>query len=296
MRTAFIGLGRMGSGLAKNLIRHDVEVALYDVREEATARVASLGGVPAKNVEEAVTSADVVFTSVPLPRDLEALLLGDSGAMTFMKPGATVIDVSTIDPATAKRLAHAAAALELSYLECPLGKGPKQAEEGTEPIFAGGPRAVFDRYRLLLETIGSPVYYLGDVEQSAAFKIISNMVGMTNMVVLAEGMGLAERAGLDRDLFLELLAETGADSYQLHLRGPWVLKEDYAPRFSVDLTAKDLRLGDLMAKNWSHPAEFSALALQYFQKAQGVGLGAEDTSAVYKVISLTTQEGDLSQG
>ncbi|WAH35184.1 NAD(P)-dependent oxidoreductase [Alicyclobacillus dauci] len=285
MKISFIGLGRMGSGLAKNLIRNGFGVHLYDIREEAITSITSaIGGKQAHNVSEAVTDADVVFTSVPLPADLESLLLGDGGVMTYMKQGSTVIDVSTIDPLTARRLSDIAAVRGIQYLECPLGKGPKQAEEGTEPIFAGGRKEVFEQHRAMLEKIGTPVYYLGDVEQSTAFKIISNLIGMTNMAILAEGLRLGERAGIDARLLHGLLAETGADSYQLRLRGPWLLEEDYAPRFSINLTVKDLRLGVEMAKAWSHPAEFSKLALKYFEISQAEGYGEEDTNAVYKVI------------
>lgn len=288
MKVGFIGLGRMGGGLARNLIRNGYEVNLYDIRAEAALSISrEVGGAVATSVSEAVDSVDVVFTSVPLPADLESLLLDASGVLSSMKPGATVIDVSTIDPQTARKLADAAAARGFGYLECPLGKGPKQAEDGTEPVFAGGNYETFQRHRELLEKIGSPVYYLGDVEQSTAFKLISNLIGMTNMTVLAEGLRLGERAGINQALLQQLLSETGADSYQLHLRGPWLLAQDYAPRFSVNLTAKDLRLVVGMAGAWGQPSEFGGLALKYYESAQQRGFGDQDTGAVYKVMQNT---------
>lgn len=284
MKIGFIGLGRMGSGLAQNLIRRGYDVLLHDISQHAVERVLQVGGQAARDAKDLARQVDLLFISLPLPTDLEALLLGANGLYPVMAAGATVIDVSTIDPQTARKLADAAGQPGIHYLECPLGKGPQQAQEGTEPIFAGGKQEVFERCLSILEAAGSPVYYLGDVEQSTAFKLISNLIGMTNMAVLAEGIRLAEKARINPEQFQSLLAETGANSHQLHLRGPWILNDDYAQRFSVNLTAKDLRLGVQMARDWGDEAKFSAMALEQYQQAQALGFGDEDTAAVYKTL------------
>lgn len=284
MKLGFIGLGRMGSGLAKNLIRAGYDVGLYDINSAAVSRVLEVGGWKANTVKELAVKVNTVFVSLPMPSDLKELLLGENGLYSHMRENSTVIDVSTIDPQTARYLADEADKHKIDYLECPLGKGPKQAEEGSEPIFVGGNQGVFAKHKAMLERIGSPVYYLGAVEQSSAFKIISNLIGMTNIVVLAEGLRLGELAGINPVQLQALLAETGADSYQLHLRGPWIREGDFQPRFSVNLTAKDIRLGVEMAKYWGKDASFSSLALDYFEKAQREGFGNEDANAVYKVL------------
>jgi len=284
MKFGFIGLGKMGGGLARNLIRSGYDVKLYDLNPAAIEACLKVGGRRAASAAEAASEVDALFTSLPLPQDLRNLLLGEKGIYNVMKPGATLIDVSTIDPATARELADAASKKGLNFLACPLGKGPAQAEEGSEPIFAGGQREIFDKWLPVLEKIGNPVYYLGDVEQSTAFKLISNLIGMTNLVVLSECLHIGVKAGIDLGQLIDLLKDTGADSFQLRVRGPWILAGDFAPRFAVNLALKDVRLGVEMAQAWGCTVDLCSRALERYKKAQDKGLGEEDCAAVYKVL------------
>jgi 3-hydroxyisobutyrate dehydrogenase-like beta-hydroxyacid dehydrogenase len=282
MKIGFIGLGKMGSGLAKNLIRAGYEVILYDINPEAVTNVLETGGRSASSPKEVASGTDVVFTSLPLPDHLIQLLIEGDKLLEDMKPGSVLIDVSTIDPSTASKIASEAAVHHVQFLACPLGKGPAQAEEGTEPIFVGGEKEVYESYKSLLEKIGQPVTYLGGVEQSTAFKLISNMVGMTNLAAVSEGFHLAVESGIDPALFKELMHDTGADSAQLKLRGPLVLSENYQPMFSVNLAEKDVRLGVKMAQENDTKAEFSQLALKYLQEAKPQ-FGNEDAAAIYRM-------------
>jgi 3-hydroxyisobutyrate dehydrogenase-like beta-hydroxyacid dehydrogenase len=282
MRIGFIGLGKMGSGLAKNLIRAGYDVLLFDINPEAVDAVLKVGGSYAPSPKEMALHADVIFTSLPLPKHLLQLTIEEE-LLNIMKAGSLLIDVSTIDPKTARIIADMAEKQSIQFLACPLGKGPAQANDGTEPIFVGGKREVYESYKDLLEKVGNPVSYLGDVEQSTAFKLISNMVGMANLAVLSEGIKLAIQSGIDISQFKELMHETGADSAQLHLRGPLILKDDYQPRFSVNLAEKDVRLGIEMAESLMYKAEFSKLALNYLQKAQTFDLGKKDAAAIYQI-------------
>jgi 3-hydroxyisobutyrate dehydrogenase-like beta-hydroxyacid dehydrogenase len=182
----FIGVGRMGGGLARNLIKAGKEVLVFDLSAEAVQKTIGTGktGMAVREIRE-MAGADVVFTSLPLPRDVEGVMLGDKGLLGSMNPGSTYIDVSTIDPKTARRLSDAAEARKIDFLECPLGKTPAHAEKGEEPIFVGGKKDVYEKMKGVLGIVGKPVVYMGEVEASSAFKLISNMIGMTNLAVLA---------------------------------------------------------------------------------------------------------------
>jgi 3-hydroxyisobutyrate dehydrogenase-like beta-hydroxyacid dehydrogenase len=228
--------------------------------------------------------SDVVFTSLPLPGDVEEVMLGKDGLLTLMKPGATYIDVSTIDPKTARKLSDAAESRKVQFLECPLGKTPAHAEKGEEPILVGGKKEVFERMKGVLELVGKPVIYMGEVEASSAFKLISNMIGMTNLAVLSEGIRIAHKAGIETKVFLELLADTGGKSFQAEVRGPWIANGDFANRFGLDLALKDVRLGCEMAEAWGNSAKAIKVALEYFREASAKGFGKEDCNAIYKVI------------
>ena len=285
MLYGFIGVGQMGGGLARNLIRADKEVLVFDLNPDAVAQTLAAGktGKAAETVE-ALAAADVVFTSLPLPQHLESVMLGEKGLLAAMKTGATYIDVSTIDPGTARKLSDAAAARGIDFLECPLGKTPAQAETAEEPIFAGGDQAIFDKMKPTLEIIGDPVYYMGTVEAACALKLISNMIGMTNLAVLAEGMRIGEKAGIAADFLLELLADTGARSFQMDVRGPWLAAGDFQSRFGLDLALKDVRLGCEMAESWGNDARTMKVALDYLKKGSAEGFGKEDCNAIYKLI------------
>lgn len=285
MKFGYIGLGLMGGPLARNLIRSGKDVLVFDLNSEAIARTLSAGstGRAAGSVSE-LSGCDVVFTSLPLPRHLEETMLGAEGLLSKMKPGSHYIDVSTIDPKTAGKLEDFARKKGIGFLACPLGKGPAQAESAQEPIFAGGNREAFESMSDTLKIVGNPVYYLGGVEQAYAFKLISNLIGMTNLAVLAEGLRIGEKAGIDPKLLQELLADTGANSFQLQVRGPWILNNDFANRFGVSLALKDVTLGVAMAEDMEYDARFCKLAKECFAKAQEAGFGKEDCNAVYKVM------------
>lgn len=285
MKYGYIGLGLMGGPLARNLIRAGKDVTVFDLSTAAIERTLAVGttGKAAKSVEELV-DCDVVFTSLPLPKHLEGTMLGENGLLNKMKKGSVYIDVSTIDPKTARKLADFAASKGIGFLACPLGKGPAQAEKAEQPIFAGGKKEVYEKMLETLNIVGSPVYYLGDVEQAYAFKLISNMIGMTNLAVLAEGLRIGEKAGIDPKQLTELLADTGANSFQLQVRGPWIVNNDFANRFGVSLALKDVRLGCEMADAWDYDARFTKLAKKFYEDAEAKGFGSEDCNAVYKVL------------
>jgi len=285
MLFGFIGIGQMGGGLARNLIRAGKEVLVFDLSPEAVQKTLAAGttGRAATDVTE-LAGADVVFTCLPLPSDVEKMMLGDQGLLEKMNKGATYIDVSTIDPQTARKLSDAAETLGVQFLECPLGKTPAQAEKAEEPIFVGGKKDVYEKMEGVLEIIGKPIFYMGEVEASSAFKLISNLIGMTNLAVLAEGIRIGEKAGIDADTLLELLADTGAKSFQMEVRGPWIAKGDFASRFGVNLALKDVRLGCEMAKAWGNDAKTMQVALDYLKNAREQGFGKEDCAAIFKVI------------
>ncbi len=285
MLFGFIGVGQMGGGLARNLIRAQKNVLVFDLNPEAVKQTLAAGttGRAAAGVDE-LAAVDVVFTSLPLPQHVESVMLGDQGLLAKMKKGATHIDVSTIDPGTARKLSDAAEAKGIDFLECPLGKTPAHAEKAEEPIFVGGKKAVYEKMLGTLEIIGKPVCYLGEVEASCAVKLISNLIGMTNLAVLAEGIRIGEKAGIEPKYLLELLNDTGAKSFQMDVRGPWIASGDFKSRFGLDLALKDVRLGCEMAKAWGNDARTMQVALDYLKKGSEAGYGKDDCNAMYKVI------------
>ncbi len=284
MQIGFIGAGLMGGPLARNLIRAGKDVLVYDLSKEAVERTLAVGstGRAAGSLADLAGCA-VVFTSLPLPQHIKGVVLGEQGLYGLLKPGALHIELSTIDPGTANELAAAAKAKQLGYLQCTLGKTPAHAEKAEEPMFIGGDQALYEKHLDIFKIIGLP-NYVGSVDASCAVKLISNMIGMTNLAVLAEGIKVGDKAGLDRKLLLELLSDTGARSFQMDVRGPWIAADDFAPRFGLDLALKDVRLGLEMARAWALDLKAMEAALVYYQQASAAGFGKEDCNAVAKVV------------
>ena len=284
MQIGFIGAGLMGGPLARNLIRAGKSVLLFDLSKEAVERTLAVGttGKAAADAKD-LAGCDVVFTSLPLPQHVRGVMEGPTGLYAAMKKGAVHIELSTIDPQTAEDLAASAAAKGVGYIQCTLGKTPAQAEKAEEPMFIGGDKALVDGLEAIFKIIGLPCY-VGSIAASCAVKLISNMVGMTNLAVLAEGLRAGEKAGLDRKLLLELLTDTGARSFQMDVRGPWIAADDFNARFGLDLALKDVRLGIEMAKAWGLHLNSMEAALENYKKASAAGHGKEDCNAVYKII------------
>jgi 3-hydroxyisobutyrate dehydrogenase-like beta-hydroxyacid dehydrogenase len=285
MQIGFIGVGAMGGGLARNLIRAGKSVLIHDISAAMVEKTLAAGttGKAAQSAAD-LAGCDLVFTSLPLPLHLQETMLGDAGLLSKMSPGAVYVDVSTIDPGTARELEAAAKEREIGFLECPLGKTPAQAETAEEPIFVGGDETVYQKVKDILEIVGTPVTYLGTVDAACAVKLISNLIGMTNLAVLAEGIRIGEAAGLDKKLLLELLDDTGAKSFQMNVRGPWIASGDFDARFGLDLALKDVRLGVEMAQAWGNDAKTMQVTLDYLKQASAGGLGKEDCNAIYKII------------
>jgi 3-hydroxyisobutyrate dehydrogenase-like beta-hydroxyacid dehydrogenase len=284
MRIGFIGVGLMGGPLARNLIRAGKDVLVFDLSEEATQRTLAAGasGKGAKDIDE-ISACDLLFTSLPLPRHVQDVMSGANGLYGKMKNGSIHVELSTIDPQTAEGLAAEAHGKGVAYIQCTLGKTPAHAEKAEEPMFIGGDKTLVDKLMDIFTIIGLP-YYVGSIAASCAVKPISNMIGMTNLAVLAEGLRVGEKAGLDKKLLLELLTDTGARSFQMDVRGPWIAAADFNPRFGLDLALKDVRLGLEMARGWQLDMKAMEAALAYYKEASASGHGKEDCNAVYKII------------
>lgn len=285
MQLGFIGVGLMGGPLARNLIRAGEKVLVYDLSKEAVERTLAAGstGVAAPSLTD-LAGCDIVFTSLPLPQHVKTVVSGDQGLYRLLGKGTTHIELSTIDPGTANEMQIEAEKNGIGYLQCTLGKTPAHAEKAEEPMFIGGDKSLYQQHEELFKKIGIP-NFVGSIDAACAVKLISNMIGMTNLVVLAEGIKVGDAAGLDQKILLELLADTGARSFQMDVRGPWIADGDFKPRFGLDLALKDVRLGLEMARAWNLNLQAMEAALVRYREASDAGFGKEDCNAVYKVIS-----------
>lgn len=278
---AVIGAGRMGGAIARNLAKADFRVTVYDSDPEARRRCADDGAEVAESAVQAVTGAGLVITSLPMPADVLATV---TQVVEHLTPATICMDVSTIDPTTARKLAGLLEARGHAFVACPLGKGPSQAEAGESPLFIGGDDDAIQALGDVFACIGAEQYRLGTVEAATMFKVVSNLIGMTNLAVLAEGYVLCRRAGVTDQGFARALADTGAWSYQAELRLPWMMQQDFEPRFATRLGLKDVRLAVDAAAQWGIPTPVGAAGLAQLANTVAHGYADLDVNAVLRVL------------
>ncbi|CAH2603895.1 NAD(P)-dependent oxidoreductase [Rhodovastum atsumiense] len=275
----FIGLGAMGGAVARRLAAGPWRVLVHDLAEAAVARAVAQGAVAAGDAGAAIAGADIAFTCLPTPELAEAFWQDHAARL---REGAIAVDLSTVDPATSRRIATlVAAGGRARFAACTLGKTPAMAERGEIPVFFGADDpSLLETLRPVLAQMASTVFDMGSPEGATMFKLISNLVGMTNLVVLAEGLQLARATGIADDTFTAALKTTGGWSVQADIRLGWMAAADFAPRFAVDLATKDVRLSVDTAARRGVPTPVAAAALSVFSLARAAGLGAQDAAAV----------------
>ncbi|MGV6996284.1 NAD(P)-dependent oxidoreductase [Desulfovibrio sp. QI0430] len=284
MEFGFIGVGAMGGPLARNLIRAGKTVHVYNRSAEGRDKTLAVGksGVPAMSMAD-MAPCKVVFTCLALPEHLTEKALGTDGLYAHMQPGSVHVELSTIDSHTAFALAEAADRQGIAYIQCPLGKTPAHAERGEAPLFVGGDQQAIAGLAEVWPILGV-FNNVGTVEAACAVKLVSNLVGMANLAVLSEGLRIGEAAGVEKNLLLQLLGETGAQSFQLDARGKSMAQGEYdPPRFALELALKDLRLGCGMAHGMNVDVPLLDMVFARFGRGEAAGLGKKDCAAVHEV-------------
>ena len=243
MKVCFLGLGSMGSGVCRNLLNKGYALQVWNRSPEKAAKVAGWGAEAFATPQEAARGAGVVMSCLSSVAALKAVAGGASGVFSCMGEGMAFYDMGTWDIESVLALDAEAERHGVRYVHMPMGKGPEAAEAGESPLFFGGSKDVYERDKAFLSDIGE-VFYLGDVKAACAFKLITNLIGLSNNVILTEGVFLAKRMGLSEEAFLNGAKSTGAWSYQMRNSGHKVFAEAFLPmRGTLDNAWKDMKFG-----------------------------------------------------
>jgi len=279
-RIGFIGLGAMGGAMAGHLVKNGYVVTGYDVSAERAEAAARAGVGRAASAVAAAEGADVVMSSLPHPAAVRGTYLGPDGVVARARAGAVLVDLSTIDPDTWKEVGRAAEARGLACLDAPVSGGPVEAGSGKLVFIVGGDAAVLERCRPVLTTLGTEIHHVGPLGSALVVKIVNNVMSMGNVAVAAEAMVLGVKAGMDPRRLFEILSTSGGRSHHFLKRFPNVLAGDFAPRFSIALSRKDLGLAARMAEGLGLPMPTLATVRQVYEAAAATGLDAQDMAAV----------------
>ena len=241
MRIGFIGLGTMGGAAALNLIRGGHQLAVCDLDPNRAERHLKLGATWANTPSAAAKDADIVFTMVFGPKQIEKVVRGENGLLAVMGRGQIWVDMTTNQPALAKELASEIAVNGAQAIDAPVSGAVDGARTGNMPQFAGGDEETVERIRPVMELMG-PLYYMGANGNGSITKLASNQLWAIHATAMGEALVMAVKSGVDLSRAWDALKIGASNSWCMHHDAPSVFSGHYDPSFSLDLCQKDLRL------------------------------------------------------
>jgi 3-hydroxyisobutyrate dehydrogenase-like beta-hydroxyacid dehydrogenase len=243
-----------------------------------------LGATAGTSIADATRGADLVMTSLPMPKDVEAVALGDGGILANIKAGQTYIDLSTNAPSMVKKIGDAMAAKGIAMLDAPVSGGTTGAEAATIAIMVGGTKKVFDDALPVLQSFSANVIHMGGLGSGTVAKLVNNMLSFCNMAALSEGMMLGTSAGLDPDKLLHVIANASGNSNAVKNFSLRALQGKYSPpSFALDLAYKDLHLALELGDELGVPLSQGSATHNLQRMARGMGFGPDDSSSVLRV-------------
>ncbi|CAM5779951.1 NAD(P)-dependent oxidoreductase [Ottowia pentelensis] len=281
---AFLGLGVMGAPMAGHLARAGHTVTVYNrTAAKATAFCAQFAGThQAATPAAAAAGADFVFSCVGNDDDLRQVVLGDSGALAGMKPGAVLVDHTTASADVARELAAAAQARGLHFVDAPVSGGEAGAQNGVLTVMCGGEAAAFEQARPVAMAFARAVTLLGPSGAGQLSKMVNQICVASVVQGLAEAIAFGQRAGLDMNQVLAVIGKGAAQSWQMDNRGPTMVQDRFDFGFAVDWMRKDLGLVLGEAQRNGARLPVTALIDQFYADVQAMGGGRWDTSALIK--------------
>jgi len=284
MTVGFIGLGNMGRPMAANLVRKGAALRVCDTNPAPVAALTSMGARSGR-VADVAAGSDVIFTMLPTTAVVVDVIDGPDGVLAHARAGATVVEMSTIEPAVTDRLAAAAATRGVSFADAPVGRLASHAERGESLFMVGADMEVFARIKPLLEMMGTTVHHCGGVGSGMRTKLVNNYLAIISCQLNAEAVALSQRFGLTLEKTLEVIHGTTATNGQLKVAWPSkVLKGDVEPGFTIDLAHKDLTLIVEAANAIKVPVPIAAVAREAFSAARSRGKGGQDFSSMVDVL------------
>lgn len=292
-RIGFVGLGRMGAHMARNLVKAGHEVIVFDIVQAAVDGVVASGAKAAFSSAAAAQDADVVITMLPAGEHVRDAWLGQGGLSKASRTDALLMDCSTIDVATAREVAAAAGR---PFIDAPVSGGVMGAEAGTLTFMVGGDAAAVERAKPILEAMGKTIVHCGEAGAGQVAKLCNNMMLAATMAVTSEAFVMAERLGLPAQALYDVCSKSTAMSWALNnycpVPGPVPASpanRDYAPGFTAALMRKDLSLAQQAAKDAGVATPVGALALSLYDRFVEGGGEAKDFSGIITMIREGTR-------
>jgi len=280
----FIGLGAMGDPMAQNLVKHGFSLVVHDIDPAKAERWRARGAVVVASAADVAARTDRTVCMVETTAQAEAVIAGERGIIHTARAGHVVACMSTIDPLAARRLAAELARGGVAMVDAPVSGGTERAASGELSIIVGGEADTVAACRDLFGAMGARVFHVGGLGQGLAMKLVNNMLIQVNTVAVAEALVLGVKAGLDPQAIYDVVRASTGNSFAFEMRVPRILRRDFAPGGTVDISFKDQELETTFAKQLGVPVLLANVTQQVYQMARAAGFNKEDGSAVVKVL------------
>jgi len=277
-KIGWIGLGNMGIPMAKNLLKANYEVTVYNRTKEKEKELIKLGATSAASPQELIEKCDVVFTMLTNDDAVKEVYLNETGLLSKPKPNKLIINMSTISPETSRDIAEISSIQQMEFLEAPVSGSVKPAQDGTLIILVGGSAENYEKAKPLFDVLGKSSILLGEIGLGSSAKLAINYFLALNIQGLAETVLFAERNGVSRENMLTIVNEGACGNGITNIKTPSLLSNQYPAAFSLKYLNKDLNL----AKDQGLDSPLFHPLFHSFQKAQNDGLGEEDVMAIIK--------------
>ncbi len=288
----FIGLGNMGTPMAKNLLRAGHKVNVFDLVPSACDALAMDGATVAASATESIQGADYVISMLPAGEHVAKTYIGENGLLAKIDARTCVLDCSTIDAKTAREVGQAASQAGISFMDSPVSGGVAAAVAGTLSFMCGGTRETFESAKLILQDMGKNIFHAGPHGAGQVAKGCNNMLLAVHMLGTAEALAMGAKHNLDPKVLSEIMLASSGRNWSLEVYNPFpgVMENspssnDYKPGFMVDLMLKDLKLAMEIADTAGIDNAMGKLAKDIYEKHQEAGHGKLDFSSVQKRLS-----------
>jgi 3-hydroxyisobutyrate dehydrogenase len=280
----FVGLGVMGSEMVLRLLAKGHSVTGYNRSKGKAKRLIEKNMKWAESPREVGASADVIFVMVTNSAALEAVMEGAEGVLAGLSSGKVLIDMSTVSPAFSREMAEKVRVKGADMVDAPVSGSVITLQEGKLSVMVGGHKATFERVQGLLQDIGPKVTYVGENGLALVIKIAANLSLAVQMMAFSEGVLLAEKSGIAREVAVEVLTNSAIASPMIKYRGPFVLKLPDEAWFNVNMMQKDMLLALELGRALDVPMPTTAISNEFLTAARGMGLVEEDFAVMFDVL------------
>ena len=281
----FVGLGVMGSEMVGRLLTKGHEVTGYNRTKGKAERLIKQGMKWGSSPRAVAAAADVVFSMVTNSAALEAVVEGPDGILAGLAVGKIYVDISTVSPEYSRAVAAKVRAKGADMLDAPVSGSVITLQEGKLSVMVGGEKETFDRVQPILQDIGPKVTHVGGNGLALVLKIASNLSLAVQMLAFSEGVLLAEKSGISREIAVEVLTNSAIASPMVKYRGPFVIKLPEEAWFNVNMMQKDMLLALELGRKLDVPMPSTAVTNEFLTAARGMGLVHEDFAVVFDVLA-----------